>query len=299
LSWPFAHVHAGGGAPTGWALINGPIISLAQQEEFARLRRSGHRFAGMSSYLTFPQLNEGDPLDYQDVCEAWCHCFREPHRFLRAGLPRALISASDFIDPRWIDPDGMAAADPADRVDFVYAGAVEDWKRGVKNWPLAARCIPRICRDLGLRALVIGTPTPDFPPTPGVAFSPPLPWRDLMSRLAGARFLFVPNGLDASPRLLAEALCLNIPLVVYRQILGGWKYVNRFTGSFFDDERDVVAAVRACLDQAPAPRAWFRANHGSYLAGARLLRLLRKVDPQLNRYRHLLLADGAAGAAAT
>jgi hypothetical protein len=280
-------------------LINGPVGSFAHQEEFARLRRAGYRFAGMSSYLTFPQLSERDPLDYQVVCEAWCHCFREPQRFLRAGMPRALISASDFTDPRRIDPDTVTAVDPADRVDFIYAGGFEDWKRGVKNWQLAARCIPGICRELGLRALVIGAPTEDFPPTPGVTFSPPLPWHCLLSRLAGARFLFVPNGLDASPRLLTEALCLDVPLVVYRGILGGWKYVNRFTGVFFDDERDIVTAVRACLNQALAPRAWFRANHGGYLAGMRLLRLLRSVDPQFNRYDHLWLADGAACAVAT
>jgi glycosyltransferase involved in cell wall biosynthesis len=294
LTWPFTLVHAADGADTGWALINGPIMSFAQQEEFARLRRAGYRFAGMSSYMTFPKLDDGDPLDYQALCEAWCHCFREPHRFLNGQIPRALISASDFTDHRRIAPQVVTPVDPADRVDFVYAGAMEDWKRVAKNWGLAGRCIPRICREVGLRALVIGEPTEGFPPAPGVVFSPPLHWHSLLARLAGARFLFVPSALDASPRLLAEALCLDIPLVVYRQILGGWKYVNRFTGGFFDDEHNVVAAVRACLDQAVAPREWFRANHGCYVAAQRLLRLLRTVDAGFNRHAHLWLAEESA-----
>jgi hypothetical protein len=101
----------------------------------------------------------------------------------------------------------------------------------------------------------------------------------------------VPNELDASPRVLAEALCLDVPLVVYRQILGGWKYVNRFTGVFFDDERDVVGAVRACFAQSVAPRLWFAANHGAYAGAQRLLRLLRTVDPGFNRHAHLWLAE--------
>jgi hypothetical protein len=290
VSWPFAFVVNSDYTETGWAIVNGPIVTCAQQDEFARLRYSGYRFAGMSSYQTFPLAENGDPLDYESVCEAWCHCFREPSRFLMGGAPRALISVSDFTDHHRISPEVFSTEDEAD-FDFVYCGGSDAWKRHAKNWKLAAHCITAICRQLGLRCLVIGEPTDDFAAAPGVSFSPPLPWHSFLSHLAKARFLFAPNRHDASPRVLAEALCLNVPLVVHRDILGGWKYVSRFTGTFFDGTDDVVAQVRSCLLRQQAPRDWFRANHGPWVAGSRLLHLLRRVDPGISERSYLRISE--------
>ncbi len=71
-----------------------------------------------------------------------------------------------------------------------------------------------------------------------------------------------PNVHDASPRVLVEALSLNVPILVNRHILGGWKYVNGQTGAFFDNEENVVqmfSEIRAKQDRAELrPRQWFR-----------------------------------------
>jgi hypothetical protein len=299
--WPFQRVLDARAQPTRWVLVNGPIVTFEQQEHFADLCRSGRRFAGMSSYMTFPQLepecisggSNRDSLDYESICEVWCHCFREPGKYLRTDLPRALISASDFTDYMRVSPEvfGAPAHIQEKDVEFVYVGACEDWKREAKNWTLAGQCISRLCQDLGLRAFVVGAPNPQFPAHPEIAFSAPLAWDHLLARLSRARFLFVPNMLDASPRLLAEALCLNVPVVVNSNILGGWKYVNRFTGVFFDSEHDVTSSVRDCLQQALSPRDWFRANYGPYLAGQRLLQLLRIVDSEISESSHLCLDE--------
>lgn len=76
------------------------------------------------------------------------------------------------------------------------------------------------------------------------------------------RVLFAPNIHDASPRVLVEGLSLNVPILVNRHILGGWKYVNNQTGSFFDSEDNVVEAFRdiqARQQQSQLrPREWFR-----------------------------------------
>lgn len=291
MKWPFLLVVDEHHRQTGWALLNGPIVTPAQQEQFAELRRASYRLAGISSYMAFPRLEDGDTLDYEALCEAWCHCFRNPENFLTTSIPKALISVSDFTDYRHVAPDAVAQIDSIRAFDFIYVGGLEDWKRIRKNWRLASECIPLICHELGLRCLVIGEPDDEFMPVPGVTFSPPMPWKRLLSYLASARFLFVPNELDASPRLLAEALCLDVPVVVNRNILGGWKYVNRFTGTFFEDAKGVAVAVERCLRQAVTPRSWFRANYGPYLTGKRLLRVLRSVDPDLNPKSHLWLAE--------
>jgi hypothetical protein len=289
MAWPFLFVLNADSSEMGWALVNGPIITAAQQDELAQLRRSGYRFAGMSSYQTFPWRQDDDPLDYEVMCEAWCHCFREPDRFLRATFPRALISVSDFTDYHRISPETILPVEGD--FDFIYCGACEDWKRAIKNWTMARRCITAIHRELGLRCLVIGQATHDFPDAEGVTFSEPLPWHLFLSHLMRARFLLAPNRLDASPRVLAEALCLDVPIVVNHEILGGWKYVNRFTGTFFKSPEDSVIQVRSCLGRETAPRQWFRANYGPWVAGARLLRLLRRVDPAIGERFYLRLTE--------
>lgn len=49
-----------------------------------------------------------------------------------------------------------------------------------------------------------------------------------------AKFVFFPNILDASPRMITESLVRNKPIVVNKNILGGWKYVNKENGVFFE-----------------------------------------------------------------
>jgi glycosyltransferase involved in cell wall biosynthesis len=112
----------------------------------------------------------------------------------------------------------------------------------------------------------------------------------VLAVIAAARCLFVPAVLDASPRVLAEALCLDVPVVVNRSILGGWQYVNPFTGVFFDGLDDVVPAVLEAVGTPGRPRSWFMAHHGPARAGARVLRLLRSLDPSLPALTHVLLA---------
>ncbi|WP_428265314.1 hypothetical protein [Haliangium sp.] len=266
------------GAGVGWAVVHARVVSPERQEQLAALRRAGVRFIGMTSDMCFPDLDEFDPLDYGALCEGWCHCFREPDRHLPPDPPRALISASDFTDWHTVVPETALRVE-APSFDFVYVGATAPWKQPAKGWDLARRCIPRLSDELGLRGLLVDTPAEHT--WPGTVRTGPLPWRELMAHLARARFAFLPNALDASPRVLTEALCLDVPVVVNRRILGGWKYVNSFTGVFFDGPDDVVAAARACLDRERAPRAWFRANHGPYLAGQRLGRFLGELDPAL------------------
>jgi glycosyltransferase involved in cell wall biosynthesis len=294
--WPLELVLDAQGRRTGWAVLHAPVRSPDRMEVLSGLLRAGTRFVGMTSDGDFPHVEGHDPIDYASMCDAWCHCFREPAARLPPGAPQTLLSDSDFTDYAWVVEQSRTAA-PAPRYDFVYVGATEPWKQQAKGWELALRCLPVLCGELGLRGLLVGTAATGIPRLPTVTLVPALPWPELLRCVAGARFLFAPNELDASPRVLAEALSLDVPVVVNRCILGGWKYITRSTGVFFDDERDVAAAVTRCLRGTWRPHLWFRSHHGPYLAGRRLLRLLREVDPSLSERSHLRLERrvGAAG----
>ncbi|MGR6918126.1 hypothetical protein ACU635_28115 [[Actinomadura] parvosata] len=315
---PFLRVRDPAGRPLPWVLVRAPVTGRARHARLAALARDGHRFAGMTSYAGFPGPGWRDERDYGLLCEAWFHCFRHPDRHLPPHGPRALISESDFTDPRRVDParieavprppgtvaavprsPGTVAAVPgppgpvmaAPRADVVCVCAAH--LADLKNWPLVRRCLPRLLAA-GLRVLVVDPPERAAPP--GAEFTPRLPWPDLLAAVAGARCLLVPGVLDASPRVLAEALCLDVPVVVNRSILGGWKYVNAFTGVFFDGADDVVPAVTAACSGTRRPRAYFTAHHGPLRAGAAVLAVLRRLQPDLPAVSHVLLTPDDGGA---
>jgi hypothetical protein len=288
LRWPFEVIRHRDGRESGWIALHGPVVTPQQHEQFAQLRRSGARFVGITSYLDFPRTDPCDRLDYEAVCEAWCHCFREPDRYFTAQTPRALISTSDFADWIWIERCAQHGK-PIGTYDVVYVGALSAAQRSIKNWTLASRGLPALYQALGLRAVVFGCADAVFPPQPGITFCDRVDWPVLLATLAHARLVFVPNALDPSPRVITEALCLNKPVLMQRHILGGWKYVNRYTGAFFDDEYDVVMAATEALATPVAPRDWFRTNFGPEHAGRRLAAMMRPFDAAIKRDAALMI----------
>ena len=93
-------------------------------------------------------------------------------------------------------------------------------------------------------------------------------------------FIFLPNEKDASPRVLTEALSMNVPALLNEKILGGWKYINNKTGVFFNSEKDVEVKVKEILDGVNngqyEPRKNFVENYGTQKSGARLKEFLYK-----------------------
>ena len=57
-----------------------------------------------------------------------------------------------------------------------------------------------------------------------------LPWFAYLRLVESLEYLFVPNVHDASPRIITEAMSLNVPILLNRAILGGWKYLEQVRG---------------------------------------------------------------------
>jgi hypothetical protein len=52
---------------------------------------------------------------------------------------------------------------------------------------------------------------------------------------------------EASPNIIGQALTLNLAVVINKNILGGWKYVNEKTGAFYNSESDVLDVIKNVL----------------------------------------------------
>jgi hypothetical protein len=99
------------------------------------------------------------------------------------------------------------------------------------------------------------------------------------------RFLFVPNISDASPRVVTEAICYNMPVLVNYNILGGWNNViPGVTGEFFTDEKNISNALDKIIPNYDTytPRDWFKANRGKTISGAILADFLIENYPDIN-----------------
>lgn len=98
-----------------------------------------------------------------------------------------------------------------------------------------------------------------------------------------ARWAFLPQICDASPRVSTQALSMNIPLLMNKNILGGWKYlVPGKTGEFFHDMSDFKTSLRKLLDNTRGgtspykPLDFVTDNYGNAISGKRLLEFVQK-----------------------
>jgi hypothetical protein len=282
LAWPMFALADQTGASLGYVCIQGPAANSDQLATMLSFS-AAHRLIGFCSYMDFPAAYRlPDRRDYESLCFAWCHCFRQPGAYFAHTERLLLLSYSDFIDYARAAPRRLLGREHVvKRQDFVYVCQAGHWKEEVKNWELARRCLPVLCDRLGLEGVLVGRTAIEGPVPGGVTVLPELPWEELMRLIASARFLFLPNERDASPRLLCEALCMDTPVLVNRKILGGWKYITPFTGAFFDDEHNLAPGIRCCLGTRVNPRRWYIANSGPLVSGRRLARFLAAHDPRL------------------
>jgi hypothetical protein len=272
---------------TGFAMLRRSI----QRKERAAFDKmaAGHQMIGFTHYGPFPLCHEvysptvrGRPREEGwerpevKACVAWAHCFRDPDRYLPPGVPRMLVSGSDFVDEKRAERAAWSGGRPVKRWDLAYS-CLPNWLNELqKNWDLGMSCALRLA-EAGARVVIVGRAgVPGAPRHPNIDCLPELPGEDFLRVTAESRVSLLPNWWDASPRVLTESLVLDVPILVHRQILGGWKYVTPQTGLFFDDETDVVDAFFALLDSPVHPRDWlFENGYGQDRAARRFAAELR------------------------
>jgi hypothetical protein len=285
LLWPFSRIWAGRSRPTPFVAMHGPLCTVNAVTYFQSIRHS-YRFIGFTSHVDFPRsYRHRSDLVWLGACEGWCHCFRDPSQYLPSGLPSALISYSDFVDCRPQFPIKSPK-----HYDLGFVCPAGKWKEYTKNWDLALRCLTSLLSaQPEFKTIVIGREqTPDMPDQ--VTFFPQLEHQRLLEVLSTCRCVLFTGILDASPRLIPECLCLDVPVAVNWNILGGWKYINRYTGRFFYDEYSVSSAVENCIAHCESPSRWYFANYGPHLSGRRLARFLTRLEPNFVE-RHVYIED--------
>jgi len=260
---------------------------------------NGVKVVGITAYKTFPKRIEDasedkyhhtDTFNYQKKIKNWMVCFKNPAEYgFTQENSMITISESDFYD---VD----TAPIPAKKYDIIYVCLkdtdqcpLDGWNAINRNYELALKCLPAMINDYGLKVLVVGRigcgleerfgkdkiETTDF-----------LPWNEFQDKIRESKILFVPNIMDASPRVIAEAMIKGLPVIMNKNIVCGSKYITADTGVLFNDEHDFPTALSQILEKYDeiSPKKvqdWWTANYGTKRSAKLLRDFLAKCYPNI------------------
>lgn len=281
-----------------------------ERNAFIKYHKEGYKFIGCSSMLSFPRYCENnsatycreenkenqkiDGKDVEDYVMGWCHCFRQPNMYIKNNIPQILISESDFNSERLKSESNIE-----NKYDFVCHHPTDKdcgkgWHGHNKNYELFKKSIKILCDEMNLRGFIAGWDMNDCPldisNTKNIETSGFLSNADFHKKIMESKFLLVPNYEDASPRVLTEALCLNVPVLVNEKILGGWKYVNDDTGVFFNEynlEVQTKLLMKRIREGKLSPRENYLKYYGLKNSGKQLRDWLVKLYPELSPCKYV------------
>lgn len=306
VKFPFKNCRDHHGKKLNIIMISAPFRTLQDEEKYVELKNAGMNFCGISSYLDFPgkiknphedRFHEQRRHDYLAMVSSWLYCFREdaiPDNLRQSKLPMMLMAEADLKDT-----DGYYKPDPnvKKEYDFMYICLDDDespnpkcqpgWQWYNRNWDLAKKCLEVMCRDYHLKGYIVGRTNCEFTNLCDgiVKVVPFMDFHTFQSEMKKCKWLFVPNISDASPRVMTEAMCYNMPVLTNYNIIGGWhNVIPGVTGEFFTDENDMREGLDKLTKNYDTYRAreWYCGNRGRNISGKQLAQFLKQNYPTIN-----------------
>jgi hypothetical protein len=272
--------------------LSAPLYET-QIKSYYELEQKGYKFIGISSYGFFPIFNKSDDkydgrashLKNQDMkkilakMKGWLYCNRNPNFLLKT--PKLLFSESDTPSTKSIIKKNFKK-----EYDIVYScGSDSEFHKHHKNWELAKKCFKKMT-EINLKIIIFGREKMDdiSEEHPNITLKPYTPYWDFLDYIEKSKICFFPNIADASPRILTESIMKGTPVLVNKNIFGGWKYICDETGMFFEDENDVIDKIKKIIakvdDGKYDTRDWFIKNYyinDVPIAGIKLKKFIDKV----------------------
>jgi len=309
VKWPFINLKDENDNNINMLCIRGPFSSDEHKKKnikrFKKYLKQGIKFIGCSSYLTYPGLcenkhgscntdnNKIDGKNIEDYVLGWCHCFRDPEKYIKGNIPQILLSESDFNS----DGNKVDSNIPIEYDYITFQPKDNDkcellWNSHNKNWPLAEHCIKILSDDMNLKGVIIGREECpiNIKNKDNVITTPFIDHDKAIDYIRKSKFLLTPNYEDASPRTITEALSLDKPIIVNEDIVGGWKYVTDETGLFFNRD-NFKSQVEKLLDNINknkyTPRDHYVNNYTLENSGKQLKDFLKKINPELSECEYV------------
>jgi len=275
-----------------------PIVVLAapfrkdeDKERYSKFLENNIIVIGITAYKSFPKKitdqTEGtyhlnDDFDYMKNIPIWLSCLRDNSIFTNNIIEN--ISESDFYDIDLIKTNKI--------YDFIYicnkdndSCPLNGWNAINRNFNLALKCFPIMINEYKLKCLCVGRIGCNLEALYGnnIEITDFLNYHELQNKMRQSRFLFVPNIYDASPRVVAECLIKNVPVLMNESIKGGHKYMDYNTGEFFNDEHDIRTGLDNLLKKINIinPQEWWKNNYGIEKSSIKLRNFLYNYYPNI------------------
>ncbi len=300
VHFPFKNLFDQNGNKLNIILLAAPFRGPDHDKIYLELKNQTPKleFMGISSYCEFPgkltnpfegRYHEEQKHVYESMATSWLNCFRNPSKYINPAynLPMLDLSESDLRDTIANKPDPSIKKE----YDFIYICLNDNdkctpgWQSYNRNWDLAKKCLNVMCGKFKLKGALIGRENCEFSDLCSgiVKVHPFLKYHEFQKELQKAKFLFVPNIADASPRVITESMCYDLRLLVNYNILGGWKYVTPESGELFNDENDFEQSLQKLLNNMNnyQPRKHFVENYGKEKSGKKLANFIKQQYPNV------------------
>ncbi|KAL7527170.1 hypothetical protein ACHAWF_002064, partial [Thalassiosira exigua] len=240
-------------------------------EDVYRFYKDDILFLGISSFESYP-LTSPNPYSAKYDSEYYLNMFpgfltmmRDPDKYFPPKVETVLISQSDFqLEPA--QEFGEKHANDEKLYDFIYTGGDQEvendcvgWASYNKNFSFVREALEVMCSpEYNLTGVLVanknkvGTKACTIPAACDgkIVQTSFLDQQKFFGYLSKARWAFLPQICDASPRVSSNALSVNVPLLMNRIIMDGWKYlVPGETGELFHDMKtDFKDSLRRIVD---------------------------------------------------
>ena len=293
--FPFRYFTDNNGTVLPFVAVTAFFRSEEAKKRFYEYKEKGIHIFGITAYKSFPKRelldkSEGeyertDTFDYAGNIRDWLCCFSDKATYGFSSYNNMIdISESDFYDSEADDPNR------AKKYDFIYICnkdsdkcPLDGWNAVNRNFDLALKCFPIMCNEFQMKGLVVGRVGCGLEEKYGDKLEV-VDWLDLhvlQEKMRDTKFLFVPNVFDASPRVIAEAMTKDLPVLMNKHILCGSKYINYDTGEFFSSETDLRPALTNLINKLfkISPKKWWKNNYSQEKSQARLREFLNTAFP--------------------
>ena len=294
--FPYRYLYDENGKILPIVLVSGFFRDDKERNMFSEYVHNGIKVVGITAYKSFPKpitdntgdnSSKDDPFDYYANIKNWLCCFRDPELYGGFDKTHNLIdiSESDFYD---IDDK-----EPVEKkYDIIYVCfkdsddcPMDGWNAVNRNYKLAMACLPILINEFKLKVLIVGRLNCGLETLYGdnIEILDFMPYFEFQDKLRQSRFLFMPNIYDASPRVIAEALVKDIPVLMNSSIVCGAKYVNYETGELFIDENDIRLAITRLLAKSDSisPKKWWEKNYSKKKMAKKFRDFLYKQYPDV------------------
>ena len=258
---------------------------------------SGIKVIGITAYKTFPlkirdnaddTYHLSDNFDYNNNIKVWLACMKnvELYNFNKDNIIID-ISESDFYD---INKTNINIKK---KYDFIYicnkdsdSCPLNGWNAVNRNYNLALKCFPIMINEYNLKGLCVGRIGCDLDAYKNnITVTDFLPYNELQQKISESKFLFLPNIYDASPRVIAECLIQNVPILMNQNIICGFKYITNETGEYFIDENNIRNGLDKLLfkinNNLLSPQEWWNNNYGVEKSSINLRNFLYLQYPEI------------------